>query len=97
MSTLEGDRVALRNEFGGLGKRSLQLGRQVQQVGKFRVPAVRAGQRPVRARNGPLGAIVRQGSQTPLVAAANSRKEVLDSLDIRLRASRSFHLHCRAS
>src|ERR1700676_1319642 len=47
--------VSLRHEFGGLWVCHFDLfGRLLQHIRKFAVPAVRAGQRPVFARNDPL-------------------------------------------
>jgi len=45
------------------------------------MPAVRAGQRPVLARNDPLNIFGRQRQQTFLIAAAECCKKILHNLD----------------
>ena len=65
--------VSLRYEFGGLRVRSFQrVGSLLKQIRQSGVPAVRAGQRPVLARNDPLNIFGRQRQQTLLIAAAIS-------------------------
>src|ERR1700674_3950205 len=54
------------------------------------MPAVRAGQRPVLARNDPLNIFGRQRQQTLLIAAAHCCKEILHNLDILLNAHENF-------
>src|SRR3546814_13152707 len=54
-----------------------------------RVPAARAGQRPVLARNDPLDIFVTQRQCTWPVAAAECRKKILHDLDILLGAHRN--------
>src|SRR5579863_1492067 len=57
-----------------------------------RVPAVRAGQRPVLARNDPLNIFGRQRQQTLLVAEAECRKKILHNLDILFDAHRNLSI-----
>src|SRR5580692_13015420 len=54
------------------------------------VPAMRAGQRPVLARNDPLNIFGRQRQQTFLVAAAQCRKKIFHNLDILFDAHRNL-------
>jgi hypothetical protein len=51
------------------------FGRLLKQIRQSRVPAVRAGQRPVLARNDPLNIFGRQRQQTLLIAAAHCCKK----------------------
>src|SRR6202045_532302 len=75
--------VALRYEFGGLWVGSFQLGGGLlKQIRQSRVPAVRAGQRPVLAWNNPLNLLGRQRQQTLLIAAAKCCKKILNNLNI---------------
>jgi hypothetical protein len=62
----------------------------LKQIRQSRVPAVRAGQRPVLARNDPLNIFGTQRQQTLPVAAAHCRKKVLHNLDILLNAHRDL-------
>src|SRR5579859_4213001 len=59
------------------------------------MPAVRAGQWPVLARNDPLKIFGNQRQQSLLITAVECRKEVLHSLDVLFDAHRnlSFPLH----
>src|SRR5271168_1052699 len=54
------------------------------------MPAVRAGQWPVLARNDPLKIFGNQRQQSLLIAAAECRKEVLHSLDVLFDAHRNL-------
>src|ERR1700735_2457049 len=75
--------VSLRYELGGLWVRSFhRLVSLLKHIRQSRVPAVRAGQRPVLARNDPLNIFGRQRQQILLVAAAECRKKILHNLDI---------------
>ena len=66
--------VSLRYELGGLWVRSFhRFVSLLQHIRQSRVPAVRAGQRPVLARNDPLNIFGRQRQQTLLIAAADGR------------------------
>src|ERR1700731_1832646 len=79
--------VSLRYELGGLWVRSFhRFGSLLKQIRQSRVPAVRAGQRPVLARNDPLDTFGRQRQQSLPIAAAHCCKEVLHNLDILLCA-----------
>jgi len=83
--------VSLRYELGGLWVRSFhRFVSPLKQVLQSRVPAVRAGQRPVLARNDPLNILRRQRQQTLLFAAAECRKTILHNLDILLCAHRNL-------
>src|SRR6202789_1069958 len=62
-----------------------------------RVPAVRAGQRPVLARNDPLNIFGRQRQQTLLIAAAECRKKILHNLDILFDAHRNLSFSLTSS
>src|ERR1700678_4334595 len=62
-----------------------------------RVPAVRAGQRPVLARNDPLNIFGRQRQQTLLIAAAEGRKKILHNLDILFDAHRNLSFSLTSS
>src|SRR6202453_5202656 len=85
--------VSLRDEFGGLWVCHFYLfGRLLKHIRQSRVPAVRAGQRPVLARNDPLNIFGNQRQQTLLVAAANCCKEPLHNLDILLSAHKNFSI-----
>src|SRR6266849_7454870 len=57
-----------------------------------RVPAVRAGQRPVLTWNDPLKIFGNQREQTLLVAAADRCKKILHNLDILLSAHKNFSI-----
>src|SRR5271156_6904265 len=54
------------------------------------MPAVRAGQWPVLARNDPLKIFGNQRQQSLLIAAAECRKEILHSLDVLFDAHRNL-------
>jgi len=83
--------VSLRYELGGLWVRSFhRLVSLLKQIRQSRVPAVRAGQRPVLARNDPLNIFGRQRQQTLLIAAAECRKKILHNLDILRCSSKSL-------
>src|SRR6185437_10619462 len=83
--------VSLRYELGGLWVRSLhRFVSLLQHIRQSRVPAVRAGQRPVLARNDPLDVFGDQRQQTLLVAAADRGKEVLHDLDVLFDAHRNL-------
>src|ERR1700688_3416594 len=85
--------VALRYELGGLWERSFhRFVSLLKQILQSRVPAVRAGQRPVLARNDPLNIFGRQRQQTLLIAAAECRKKILHNLDILLCAHRNLSI-----
>src|SRR6202167_1857892 len=62
-----------------------------------RVPAVRAGQRPVLARNDPLNIFGRQRQQTVLIAAAECRKKILHNLDILFDAHQTLSFSLTSS
>src|SRR6202451_2517340 len=59
-----------------------------KQIRQSRVPSVRAGQRPVLARNDPLNIFGRQRQQTLLIAAAECCKKIFHNLDILFDAHR---------
>src|SRR5882724_8958759 len=61
------------------------------------MPAVRAGQRPVLARNDPLNIFGRQRQQILLVAAAECRKKILHNLDILFDAHRNLSFSLTSS
>src|SRR5208282_6853665 len=83
--------VSLRYELGGLWVRSFhRLVSLLKHIRQPRVPAVRAGQRPVLARNDPLNIFGRQRQQTLLIAVAECRKKTLHNLDILLYAHRNL-------
>src|ERR1700730_15384135 len=85
--------VALRYEFGGLWVRSFQrVGSLLKQIRQSRVPAVRARQRPVLARNNPLNVVGRQRQQTLLIAATECCKKVPHNLNICFCAHRTFSI-----
>src|SRR5580700_7473083 len=56
------------------------------------MPAMRAGQWPVLARNNPLKIFGNQRQQILLIAAAECRKEVLHSLDVLFDAHRNLSI-----
>src|SRR6202051_323433 len=69
--------------LGGLWEGSFHLfGCLLKHIHQSRVPAVRAGQRPVLARNDPLNIFGSHRKQTLLIAAAECRKKILHNLDI---------------
>src|SRR5258707_46360 len=83
--------VSLRFELGGLWVRSFhRLVSLLKPIRQSRVPAVRAGQWPVLARNDPLNIFGRQRQQTFLIAAAECRKKILHNLDILFDAHRNL-------
>src|SRR3546814_124523 len=82
--------VGLRHEFAGLHERGFHgFGSFLEMILQPRVPAARAGQRPVLARNDPLDIFVTQRQCTWPVAAAECRKKILHDLDILLGAHRN--------
>src|SRR6202167_5504898 len=85
--------VSLRYELGGLWVGSFpRFGSLLKDILQSRVPAVRAGQRPVLARNDPLNIFGRQRQQTLLIAAAECREKILHNLDILLCAHRNLSI-----
>jgi hypothetical protein len=76
----------------GSGIGGLQLGSLLKQIRQSRVPAVRAGQRPVLARNDPLNIFGAQRQQALLIAAADRGEEVLHGLDVLLGNHRHFSI-----
>jgi predicted AAA+ superfamily ATPase len=52
---------------------------------------MRAGQRPVLARNDPLNIFGSQRQQTLLIAAAHCCKKIFHNLDVLLNAHRTLH------
>src|ERR1700692_4513510 len=85
--------VSLRHEFGGLWVcRFYLFGRLLKHIRQSRVPAVRAGQRPVLARNDPLDTFGRQRQQSLPIAAAHCCKEILHNLDILLSAHQNLSM-----
>src|SRR5882724_11959754 len=85
--------VSLRYELGGLWVRSFhRLVSLLKHIRQSRVPAVRAGQRPVLARNDPLNISGRQRQQTLLIAAAHCCNKLLHNLDILLCAHRNLSI-----
>src|SRR6202167_5057586 len=85
--------VSLRHEFGGLWVcRFYLFGRLLKHSRQFRVPTVRAGQRPVLARNDPLNIFGNQRQQILLIVAAHCCKEILHNLDILLSAHKNFSI-----
>src|SRR6202050_3759922 len=90
--------VSLRYELGGFWVRSFhRLVSLLKQILQSRVPAVRAGQRPVLARNDPLNIFGRQRQQTLLIAAAECRKKILHNLDILFDAHRNLSFSLTSS
>src|SRR5580693_7779540 len=90
--------VSLRYELGGLWVRSFhRFVSLLQHIRQSRVPAVRAGQRPVLARNDPLNIFGRQRQQTLLIAAAECRKKILHNLDILFDAHRNLSFSLTSS
>ena len=90
--------VSLRYELGGLWVRSFhRFVSLLKQIRQSRVPAVRAGQRPVLARNDPLNIFGRQRQQTLLIAAAECRKKILHNLDILFDAHRNLSISLTSS
>src|SRR6202022_3376816 len=82
-----------RYKVGGLWVRSFQrVGSLLKQIRQSRVPAVRAGQRPVLARNDPLNVLGRQRQQTLLIAAAECCKKIFHNLDILFFAHRNLSI-----
>src|SRR5579863_1673633 len=83
--------VSLRYELRGIRVGSFQrFVSLLKYILQTRVSAVRAGQRPVLARNDPLDIFGRQGQQTFLIAAAECRKKILHDLDILFGAHRNL-------
>ena len=81
--------VSLRDEFGRRWVCRFHLfGRLLKHSRQFRAPAVRAGQRPVLARNDPLNIFGNQRQQTLLIAAAHCCEEILHNLNILFDAHR---------
>src|ERR1035438_7453605 len=90
--------VSLRYELGGHWVRSFhRLVSLLKHIRQSRVPAVRAGQRPVLARNDPLDIFGRQRQQTLLIAAAECCKKILHSLDILFDAHRNLSFSLTSS
>src|SRR6202790_5205726 len=90
--------VSLRHEFGGLWICHFHLfGRLMKYIRQSRVPAVRAGQRPVLARNDPLNIFDNQRQQTLLVAAAQCCKKILHNLDVLFDAHRNLSFSLTSS
>src|SRR5450759_1740315 len=90
--------VSLRYELGGFWVRSFhRLVSLLKQIRQSRVPAVRAGQRPVLARNDPLNIFGNQRQQTLLVATAHCCKEILHNLDILFDAHRNLSFSLTSS
>jgi len=85
--------VSLRHEFGGLWVFHFHLfGRLLEHSSQFRVPAVRAGQRPALAWNDPLNIFGSQRQQILLIVAAHCCKKILHNLDILLCAHRNLSI-----
>src|ERR1700722_17093707 len=81
--------VSLRHEFGGLWVCHFYLfGRLLKHSRQFRVPAVRAGQRPALTWNDPLNIFGNQRQQIMLVVDADCGKEILHNLNILFVAHR---------
>src|SRR6202040_1803175 len=90
--------VSLRYELGGLWEGSFhRFVSLLKHIRQSRVPAVRAGQRPVLARNDPLNIFGRQRQQTLLIAAAECRKKILHNLDILFDAHRNLSFSLTSS
>src|ERR1700735_3344314 len=90
--------VSLRYELGGLWVRSFhRFVSLLKYILQSRVPAARAGQRPVLARNDPLNIFGRQRQQTLLIAAAECRKKILRNLDILFDAHRNLSFSLTSS
>src|SRR6202521_4596410 len=90
--------VSLRYELGGLWVGSFhRFVSLLKYILQSRVPAVRAGQRPVLARNDPLDIFGRQRQQTLLIAAAECRKKILHNLDILFDAHRNLSFSLTSS
>src|ERR1700723_3349907 len=90
--------VSLRYELGGLWVGSFhRFVSLLKYILQSRVPAVRAGQRPVLARNDPLVIFGRQRQQTLLIAAAECRKKILHNLDILFDAHRNLSFSLTSS
>src|ERR1700730_12636011 len=85
--------VSLRHEFGGRWVFRFHLvARLLKHSRQFRVPAVRACQRPALARNDPLNIFGNQRQQIVLIVAAYWRKKILHNLDILLCAHRNLSI-----
>src|ERR687891_1904774 len=65
---------------------------RLKQIRQSRVPAARAGQRPVLARNDPFNIFGRQRQQPLHIAAADCCKCILHNLDILLYAHRNLSI-----
>src|ERR1700678_2429663 len=90
--------VSLRYERGGLWVRSFhRFVSLLKYILQSRVPAVRAGQRPVLARNDPLNIFGRQRQQTLLIAAVECRMKILHNLDILFDAHRNLSFSLTSS
>src|SRR6202035_3170571 len=85
--------VSLRDEFRGLWVCRFHLdGSLPKHFRQSRVPAGRAGQRPVLTWNDPLNIFGNQREQTLLVAAADRCKKILHNLDILSSAHKNFSI-----
>src|SRR6202166_2004368 len=85
--------VSLRHEFGGRWVFHFHLvGRLLKHSRQFRVPAVRACQRPALARNDPLNIFGNQRQQTLLIVGTHCCKEILHNLNILLCAHRNLSI-----
>ena len=85
--------VSLRHEFGRLWiSRFYRFGRFLKHLRQSRVPAVRAGQRPVLAWNDPLNIFGNLRKHTLLIAAAYCCKEIFHNLNVLFDAHRNFSI-----
>src|SRR6185437_5431101 len=83
--------VCLRHEFGGRWVcRFYLFGRLLKHGRQFRVPAVRAGQRPALTRNDPLNICVNQREKLLFVVGTYCCKESLHNLHILFCAHKNF-------
>jgi hypothetical protein len=75
--------ISLRHELGGLWVcRFYLFGRLLKHIRQSRVPAVRAGERPVLAWNDPLNIFRNQRKHTLSIAAASCCKEIFHNLNV---------------
>src|SRR6204780_2382079 len=75
--------VSLRHELGGRWVcRFYLFGRLLKHSRQFRVPAVRAGQRPALARNDPLNICGNQREQILFIVGTYCCKEIFHNLNI---------------
>ena len=82
----------MRDELAGFRGGLYRLGCRLEQIRQPRVPAVRAGQRPVLAGDDPLDVFGDKRQQALPVAAAYRGEEVLHGLYVPFDAHRRISL-----